>query len=538
MFAAMGHTRFLSRRQLLQAGAAAGVGAVAAPWGAPAFARSRPRLTHGIQSGDVTSRTGIVWARADRPSRMLVETSRTPRFRDAERIEGPLLTPDHDFAGKLLLDDLPPGQETFYRVTLEDLDTAGLRSEPLTGSFRTAPEGRRDVSFAWSGDLAGQGWGINPELGGYRIFAAIEALEPDFFLHSGDTVYADGPLSASVALPGGRTWRNIVTPEKSKVAETLGEFRGQFAYNMLDENLRSMAARVPQVNQWDDHEVRNNWFPGQTIPAGDTRYSERRIDVLAARAKQALFEWLPIAPRQGDDEDRVYRRIPHGPLLDLFVLDMRTYKDVNDDDRYRDPARGILGLTQREWLKRELIASKATWKVLAIDLPLGLVVPDPSTNGIEGIAQGDGGAPLGRELEFADLLQTAHRHGVENVVLLTADVHYAAAHHYDPSRAAIQDFSPFWEFVTGPLNAGAFGPNPLDATFGPRAVFVKAPPAPNTSPADGYQFFGHVAIDGGSGVMTVSLRDLDGQVVYRVELPPARPPQRRESGDDGSESGG
>ncbi len=517
----MSPTTSLSRRQFLRAGAVAGVSVVALPGSAPAFVRSRPQLTHGIQSGDITARTGVVWGRADRPSRMLVEVARTPRFNGSKRIEGPVLTPDHDYAGKVLVDHLPPGQETFYRVTLQDLSDPGLRSEPLTGSFRTAPRGRRDVSFAWSGDLAGQGWGINPELGGYRIFAAIERLDPDFFLNSGDTVYADGPLSATVALPGGRTWRNIVTPEKSKVAETLDEFRGQFAYNMLDENLRSMASKVAQVNQWDDHEVRNNWFPGQVIPASDTRYTEKRIDVLAARAKQALFEWLPITPSQGDDEGRIYRKIAHGPLLDVFVVDMRTYKDVNDANRYLDTQRGLLGLTQREWLKRELSASTATWKVIAIDLPLGLVVPDPNTGGIEAVSQGDAGGPLGRELEFADILQTAHRAGVENVVFITADVHYTAAHHYDPSRAAIQDFTPFWEFVSGPLNAGAFGPNALDRTFGPQAVFVKAPPAPNTSPADGFQFFGHVAIDGASRVMTVSLRDLDGNVVYSVDLTPA-----------------
>ena len=509
----------LSRREFLLASATAGAVMTIAPARAPAFIRSRPRLTHGIQSGDVTHRSGIVWARADRPSRMLVEVARTPRFADARRLEGPALTADHDFSGKLLVTGLPSGHDIFYRVTLEDADDPGLRSEPLVGSFRTAPEGHRDVSFVWSGDLAGQGWGINPDLGGYRIFAAIERLEPDFFLNSGDTIYADGPLSATVPLPDGRTWRNLVTPEKSKVAETLDEFRGNFAYNLLDENLRSLAARTAQLNQWDDHEVHNNWFPGQLL--ADARYTEKRADVLAARSRQAFFEWLPITPAgAADPQGRIYRKLSHGPLLDVFMLDMRTYKDPNGPDTYADPAQGLLGHTQREWLKRELSASRATWKVIANDLPLGLVVPDtPGT--FEGVSQGDAGPPLGRELEFADVLQTAHRQGVENIVFVTADVHYTSAHHYDPARAAIQDFTPFWEFVSGPLNAGAFGPNALDATFGPRTEFAKAPPVANTSPADGYQFFGHVAIDGGSRVMTVSLRDLDGNVLYTTKLEPA-----------------
>jgi len=39
---------------------------------------------------------------------------------------------------------------------------------------------------------------------------------------------------------------------------------------------------------------------------------------------------------------------------------------------------------------------------------------------------------------------------VRNTVWLTADVHYCAAHHYHPNRAAYQQFEPFWEFVAGP----------------------------------------------------------------------------------------
>ena len=164
---------------------------------------------------------------------------------------------------------------------------------------------------------------------------------PDFFLCSGDTVYADGPLTESVVLPDGRTWRNLVTPEKSKVAETLAEYRGQFAYNLLDEHLRAFAAQVPQINQWDDHEVVNNRYPGEILT--DERYGEKRVDVLAARARQAFHEWLPV-PAGGP----MYRKLSYGPLLDVFVLDMRTYKDPNDGNTYADRHRGLLGRAQRE----------------------------------------------------------------------------------------------------------------------------------------------------------------------------------------------
>jgi alkaline phosphatase D len=309
-------------------------------------------------------------------------------------------------------------------------------------------------------------------------------------------------------------WHDVVTDAKRKVAETLDEYRGQYAYNLLDEPLRRFAARVAQ---WDDHEVRSNWYPGQVIE--DPRYTERRADVLAARGRRAFLEYNPMAPPTPDGEGRIYRRIAHGPLLDLFVLDMRTYKDPNSANRYADPDRGLLGAEQRAWLKHALASSRATWKVLALELPLGLVVADGPA-AFEGVAQGDPGAARGRELEFADVLGFAHRRDIGGIVMLTADVHHTSAHHYDPARAATRDFTPFWEFVSGPLNAGAFPANPLDATFGPERVFVAAPDGP-ASPADGHQYFGHVAVDGATRMMRVTLRDLDGRVLFGVDLDPA-----------------
>ena len=71
---------------------------------------------------------------------------------------------------------------------------------------------------------------------------------------------------------------------------------------------------------------------------------------------------------------------------------------------------------------------------------------------------------------------------IRNVVWVTGDVHYAAAHHYDPQRARFKEFDPFWEFVAGPLHAGTFGPNDLDGTFGPELRFSSVKPG---SPATG-----------------------------------------------------
>ncbi len=154
-----------------------------------------------------------------------------------------------------------------------------------------------------------------------RIYGSILEARPDFLLHSGDHVYADNPIPAEIKLDDGSTWKNLVTEETSKVAETLAEYRGRYKYNLLDENLRRMNPYVPILAQWDDHEVRNNWYPGQRID--DPRYQVvKSVDLLAARGRQAFFEYLPIRS-QSDDPERVYRSVRYGPTLEVFLLRTR-----------------------------------------------------------------------------------------------------------------------------------------------------------------------------------------------------------------------
>ena len=235
------------------------------------------------------------------------------------------------------------------------------------------------------------------------------------------------------------------------------------------------------------------------------------MDVLAQRAFQAFHEWMPIDQKRAVD-GRVYRKFSYGRNVEIFVLDMRTYKDKNTSPK--DQPGVILGARQAKWLVDALSRSTATWKIIAADLPIGLTVPDG--NDIEGVANGLPGAPNGREHEIAWVLRELKRRRVKNTVWLTADVHYTAAHHYSPDRAAVGDFDPFWEFVSGPLHAGAFGPNTLDPTFGPQAVFVHAPPAANTTPLDGFQHFGEVKAS--QHELTVWLRDATGASLWSKTL--------------------
>ena len=75
--------------------------------------------------------------------------------------------------------------------------------------------------------------------------------------------------------------------------------------------------------------------------------------------------------------------------------------------------------------------------------------------------------------------------------------------------------------MAGPVNAGSFGPNQMDGTFGPRVDFSLAGTT-NQSPRDGKgQFFGHVDLDE-QDLFTVTLRNGLGDIVYTKTLEPAK----------------
>ncbi|MEI7462617.1 MAG: alkaline phosphatase D family protein [Pirellula sp.] len=481
--------------------------------------RQRPNIPCGVASGDVSTSSATLWSRSDRSSRMLVDLASNEFFKNSRRIVGPDVLESTDFTGKLRINGLKPGEPVFYRVTFQDLEDLSKLSAPQAGRLITAPNEARDVRFAWSGDTAGQGYGIDVARGGMTTFETIRSLSPDFFINSGDVCYADNPIEPELRLDDGSIWKNVTTEGKSKVAESIDEFRANYRYNLLDHNVRRMNAEIPSFVQWDDHETLNNWYPGEKLTS-DNRYRDKSVSLLAARARQAFFEYLPIRPT-ADGHSRIYRTIPYGPLLDVFFLDLRSYRGPNSPNRQTEgsDATAYMGAEQLNWFKSSLKRSTATWKVICSDMPIGLMVRDGKDD-FENVANGDGPA-LGRELEIANLLRFIQSQQIKNTVWLTADVHYAASHYYDPEKAVFKDFDPFWEFVSGPLHSGTFGPGEFDNTFGPQLKFKSIPDGmrPNRPPSDGFQFFGMVKIDGQTRALTVTHYSAAGKNLWSIDLP-------------------
>ncbi len=508
----------LGRRSLLSGGGALLAGGCAGgpPRQAARAARGRARQGPGaplaIQSGDASASSVVLWAKGSGPGRLVVEwTARADRdFRGAVRRVGPLATAATDHTARLVAADLPSGARLAYRVAFLD-EASGTLSPFVEGTTRTAPGGDGDLLFAWSGDTAGQGWGIDPSRGGMRSYRAMQDVRPDFFVHLGDMIYADGVLLPEVRLEDGTLWRNLVTEAKSRVAETLDDFRGNYTYNFLCEHLRRFAAEVPLYAIWDDHEVRNDWWPGQVLD--DDRYREKRVDVLAQRARRARVEHLPLR-----EEGSFTRSVLWGPGLELFLVDGRSHRGP-DTVNLEAGGAPLLGEEQLAWLVRGVTSSRATWKIVGLPVPIGLVLPH-GEGAQDGFGNGDG-PPLGRELEIASLLSACRAAGVKNLLFLAADVHYAALHAFHPDRAVYKDFFPFHECVAGPLHASSYPPKRLDPTFGPEVSFqLIEPSAGGSGPWAGRQSFGTVEIAEGSHRLTVRFFSGEGRLLHAQILAP------------------
>ncbi|MPV85818.1 alkaline phosphatase D family protein [Ostreibacterium oceani] len=491
----------------------------------PSYAQNAPNIEHGIQFGDLQHDSVMVWSRSDSPAKMMIEYADNKEFTNATLVSGPFALSKNDFTTKKEISDLPLGKKVYVKVWYEGLTNDRAKSNVVTGEFDTLDD-QTNIRFVWGGDTAGQGYGINEEFGGMKIYDAMRRTEPHFFIHSGDIIYADGPIALEKEAEEGKTWTNLVAHGVDKVAESLDEFRGRYQYNLMDKNVQAFNAEVPQIWQWDDHEVVNNWSDAKDL-SNDTRYQVKDVPLLTARAAAAFHEYSPKRPNSSGEPSRVYRKISYGPLLDVFVIDMRSYRGPNTNNLQKtsSPETALLGQKQLSWLSDSLNNSDAVWKVIASDMPIGLNVSDDYDNNPpqrwEAVANNNDGVALGRELEFEKLFSELKNNQVENVVWLTADVHYAAAHYYEPMKAASKNFNGFWEFVAGPLNAGSFGPNSKDATFGIQTIFEKAPPKgqSNLSPYAGLQFFGEVNIDNKSKTMTVNLKDLNGEMVFSQDIP-------------------
>jgi len=270
-----------------------------------------------------------------------------------------------------------------------------------------------------------------------RLARLAERDDLQLRLHLGDYIYEASNTPPKSQTPGADIGRPF---DPLHECVTLDDYRTRYNQYHRDPDVQLLHSRHPIVPTLDDHEFADGaWRDGATEHEPEYGpWSTRKASAFRARE-----EWLPICRPDPDDPERTWRTVHLGTLADLFLIDTRTQRDEPvPAPGLSDPNRTALGARQREWLFGELSASTARWRLLANPSVMGQTWnPDlpadvrPSMKKVKLIADG---YPAERDA----LLAHIDEHNMENVVVLSGDVHVSLAvelHHnpFDPDSEPI-----------------------------------------------------------------------------------------------------
>ena len=304
--------------------------------------------------GDVTPDEAMVWLRAEADSQVFLHYSKEASFGDFASI-GPFpVDREADCTVLIRLENLQPATTYYYRAAVNGKQPGHI------ARFVTAP-GPNDaatVSFCCSGDTRES---YQP----FTVMSAIRAQRPDFFLHLGDTIYAD----------------------RGGTARHLTEFWAKYRANRNDAATQFCFDEISTYVTWDDHEVADDYLPGNP---------------LAPIGRKAFLDYWPIR-RSLEEPERIYRSFRWGKALELFILDTRQYRDR----KYGT----MLGKAQKEWLLEGISRSEAIFKFIATSVPM---------------AGGGSDRWDGYPRERADILGYIRQKKITGVIFLSADLHCAA----------------------------------------------------------------------------------------------------------------
>ena len=395
----------LSRRRFIMATASA------AAWPLLVAAQENGGATsrlfqHGVASGDPLADRVILWTRVTpSPTRngsgpiavrwQVADDERLTQIVASGTAEAAV---ERDFTIKIDAANLRPGRPYYFAF-----ECAGERS-PI-GRTRTLPD-RADRLRLASVSCA------NYPAGFFNVYRCIASREDiDAVIHLGDYIYE---FANGVYGDGTSTGR----PVESAEAITLADYRRRYGLYRLDEDLQEVHRLHPFVAVWDDHELANNAWSGG---AQDHTATKGDWQVRKAAAHRAYLEWMPV--REGPGEFHLYRTFRFGDLVDLVMLDTRSFRDrqANGDDlaALADPKRSLLGAEQESWLFDRLRASQRAgtpWRLIGQQVMFGTISP-PGIR-VRNVDQWDG-YPAARRRVF-DFLAAEK---MPNVAILTGDIH-------------------------------------------------------------------------------------------------------------------
>ena len=375
-----------------------------------------PRLEpfyHVVASGDPTQDGIILWTRvtpvAEGSISVEWEVSLDTVF-DALAQSGSVMTDSSvDYTVKVPVSGLLNGTTYYYRFR-------ALDNYSIIGRTRTADQNASQLRFAVVS--------CNSYPAGYfNAFCRIaERNDLDAVIHLGDFIYEYGEDTAG-ATAGPE--RGMIEPDHEILS--LSDYRQRYGWYRLDPDLRRAMQQHPFIFVWDDHETANNSWTGGAEnhdPSTEGDWASRRD-----RGTQVYFEWAPITDHPARS---IYRTFPFGDLAELRMIDTRLEgreEQLTDylDPQLWDPDRTLLGPDQLEWLTSGLKTSGAQWKLLGNQVVFTPLILENFESIYPGVQNEYLDVWQGYPAERGKILDTIQQYNINNVVILTGDVHIAIA---------------------------------------------------------------------------------------------------------------
>ena len=360
----------------------------AEPWAAPGT-EDPMAFAWSVQAGDATPTSVLLSVRSLEPTLTLTVARGTAAGWE-EISSGDSFTAD-DGVVQLELSDLEPDNVYSYAFYSAD----GTRRTRV-GRFRTAlaPGASRVIRF---GSCSCFGSANSP----WPCCSFVPADKLDFFLLLGDQIYADN------------------APDQF-------DYETKYKTALSTQGMNDLTSGTSHIATWDDHEIDNDW--------SWLNITQQQFDDALMRFRQAFPQ------RQGPGGTGIWRKLSWGAAMDVFVLDCRGERR---DGNYISPE-------QMAWLKQELSASTATFKVIANSVP----IVDFTGTIIGGILAGDRwqGFPAQR----SEIVQHIRNNGMSGILWVAGDFHVGGIGLIDGAGGPGDNQ---WEVLTGPagssINPGA-----------------------------------------------------------------------------------
>lgn len=399
-------------------------GAIDAPAGSATFA-------HGVASGDPLSDRVVLWTRVttDATERVAVAyvVATDPQLAQIVAQGSAFAEPARDFTVKIDRDGLAAGTTYYYRFS-------ALGADSPVGRTRTLPAGTVDRLRIGVVSCASYAHGL---FNAYRRVAARADL--DVVIHVGDYLY-----EYSSGADGKEVYGTARTYEPPTEIVGLADYRTRFAQYRRDADLQELHRQHAMIAAWDDHETADASWKDGALNHGEGTFDEGGWAARVTGALRAYYEWMPVREPAGDPRAN-YRAFAIGDLVDLYMLESRLLARPQqivatvsappplpaalqlfaDSGAVASEERTLLGAIQETWLGTQLRASQARWRLLGQQVMLGQlkVVGAPNALGTSLFLNPDqwDGYPRARDRLF-DLLAD---HAIDNVVVLTGDIHSA-----------------------------------------------------------------------------------------------------------------